>query len=64
MRHSAEQRRSFRDLLIVLALAIVLVLAVLLELDGFAAPIAVIASALLSTAGVFLAPRGSRPRTA
>ena len=52
----AEQQQSFRDLLIVLALAVVLVFTVLLfELGGFAAPIAVIASALLSTAGVFLA---------
>ncbi|MEO8255821.1 MAG: efflux RND transporter permease subunit [Acidobacteriota bacterium] len=52
----AEQQRSFHDLLIVLALAIGLVFTVLLfEFGGFAAPIAVIASALLSTAGVFLA---------
>jgi multidrug efflux pump subunit AcrB len=52
----AEQQQSFRDLLIVLALAVVLVFTVLLfEFGGFAAPIAVIASALLSTAGVFLA---------
>jgi len=52
----AEQQRSFRDLLIVLALAVVLVFTVLLfEFGGFAAPIAVIASALLSTSGVFLA---------
>ena len=43
-------------MLIVLALAVVLVFTVLLfEFGGFAAPIAVIASALLSTAGVFLA---------
>jgi CzcA family heavy metal efflux pump len=52
----AEQQQSFHDLLIVLALAVVLVFTVLLfEFGGFAAPIAVIASALLSTAGVFLA---------
>src|SRR5207237_3701687 len=52
----AEQQRSFHDLLIVLVLAILLVFTVLLfEFGGFAAPIAVIASALLSTVGVFLA---------
>jgi multidrug efflux pump subunit AcrB len=52
----AEQQQSFHDLLIVLALAVGLVFTVLLfEFGGFAAPIAVIASALLSTAGVFLA---------
>jgi multidrug efflux pump subunit AcrB len=52
----AEQQQSFHDLLIVLALAVVLVFTVLLfEFGGFAAPLAVIASALLSTAGVFLA---------
>jgi multidrug efflux pump subunit AcrB len=52
----AEQQQSFHDLLIVLALAVLLVFTVLLfEFGGFAAPIAVIASALLSTTGVFLA---------
>jgi multidrug efflux pump subunit AcrB len=52
----AEQQQSFHDLLIVLVLAVVLVFTVLLfEFGGFAAPVAVIASALLSTAGVFLA---------
>jgi CzcA family heavy metal efflux pump len=51
-----EQQRSFKDLLIVLVLAIVLVFTVLLfEFGNFAAPTAVIASALLSTIGVFLA---------
>jgi multidrug efflux pump subunit AcrB len=51
-----EQQRSFKDLLIVLVLAIVLVFTVLLfEFGNFAAPTAVIASALLSTVGVFLA---------
>jgi CzcA family heavy metal efflux pump len=51
-----EQQRSFRDLLLVLVLAVLLVFTVLLfEFGGFAAPIAVIASALLSTVGVFLA---------
>ena len=51
-----EQQRSFRDLMIVLVLAVLLVFTVLLfEFGGFAAPIAVIASALLSTVGVFLA---------
>jgi len=52
----AEQQKSFRDLLSVLLLAIVLVFTVLLfEFRTFAAPTAIIASALLSTAGVFLA---------
>jgi multidrug efflux pump subunit AcrB len=51
-----EQQKSFHDLLEVLVLAIVLVFTVLLfEFRNFAAPIAIIASALLSTAGVFLA---------
>lgn len=52
----AEQQRSFHDLLLVLGLAVVLVFIVLLfEFGGFAAPVAILASALLSTAGVFLA---------
>jgi CzcA family heavy metal efflux pump len=51
-----EQQRSFHDLVIVLVLAVLLVFTVLLfEFRGFAAPIAVVASALLSTVGVFLA---------
>jgi multidrug efflux pump subunit AcrB len=51
-----EQQRSFHDLLIVLAAAIVLVFTVLLfEFGGFAAPAAILASALLSTSGVFIA---------
>ena len=51
-----EQRKSFRDLRFVLALAIVLVFMVLLfEFGEFGAPIAVLSSALLSTCGVFLA---------
>lgn len=51
-----EQQKSFKDLSFVLALAIVLVFTVLLfEFGNFAAPIAVISSALLSTCGVFLA---------
>ncbi len=52
----AEQQKSFHDLLTVLALAIVLVFIVLLlEFRTFAAPIAIVSSALLSTSGVFLA---------
>jgi multidrug efflux pump subunit AcrB len=52
----AEQQKSFRDLLVVLALAVVLVFTVLLfEFRTFAAPTAILASALLSTSGVFLA---------
>lgn len=51
-----EQQRSFHDLLLVLLLAIVLVFVVLLfEFRSFAAPTAILASALLSTSGVFLA---------
>jgi multidrug efflux pump subunit AcrB len=50
------QQQSFRDLVMVLLLAIVLVFTVLLfEFRTFAAPIAILASALLSTAGVFVA---------
>jgi multidrug efflux pump subunit AcrB len=52
----AEQQKSFHDLLVVLVLAVILVFTVLLfEFRTFAAPIAIIASALLSTLGVFLA---------
>jgi CzcA family heavy metal efflux pump len=52
----AEQQKSFHDLVFVLALAVVLVFLVLLfEFGDFAAPIAVLSSALLSTSGVFLA---------
>ena len=52
----AEQQKSFKDLLLVLALAVVLVFTVLLfEFRTFAAPTAILASALLSTSGVFLA---------
>jgi len=51
-----EQQKSFRDLVLVLILAIVLVFTVLLfEFGGFSEPIAILASALLSTSGVFLA---------
>jgi multidrug efflux pump subunit AcrB len=51
-----EQQRSFRDLVMVLVLAIVLVFCVLLfEFGTFAAPIAILSSALLSTSGVIFA---------
>ncbi len=51
-----EQQKSFRDLVFVLVLAIVLVFCVLLfEFGTFAAPLAILASALLSTSGVFIA---------
>ena len=51
-----EQQNSFHDLVLVLILAIVLVFITLLfEFRTFAAPIAILASALLSTAGVFIA---------
>ena len=51
-----EQQKSFRDLVFVLVLAILLVFIVLLfEFRTFAAPLAILASALLSTCGVFIA---------
>jgi len=52
----AEQQKSFHDLVVVLALAVILVFTVLLlEFRAFAAPTAILASALLSTSGVFFA---------
>ncbi|HEV3511378.1 MAG TPA: efflux RND transporter permease subunit [Candidatus Sulfotelmatobacter sp.] len=52
----AEQQRSFHDLVIVLILAILLLFIVLLfEFGAFAAPVAILSSALLSTSGVFIA---------
>jgi CzcA family heavy metal efflux pump len=51
-----EQQKSFHDLLIVLLLALVLLFAVLLlEFRTFSAPLAILASALLSSFGGFLA---------
>jgi CzcA family heavy metal efflux pump len=51
-----EEQKSFRDLIFVFILAIVLVFIVLLfEFGTFAAPVAILASALLSTSGVFMA---------
>lgn len=50
------QQRSFRDLLLVLFLALMLVFLVLLfEFRNFSAPVAILSSALLSTSGVFFA---------
>jgi multidrug efflux pump subunit AcrB len=50
------QQKSFRDLIFVLILAVVLVFIVLLfEFRTFAAPLAILSSALLSTCGVFVA---------
>ncbi|MFZ3216016.1 MAG: efflux RND transporter permease subunit [Candidatus Acidiferrales bacterium] len=50
------QQSSFRDLSMVLALAIVFVFLVLLfEFHNFSAPISILISAVLSTAGVFVA---------
>jgi multidrug efflux pump subunit AcrB len=50
------QQQSFKDLTLVLALAIVFVFLVLLfEFRNFSAPISILVSALLSTAGVFVA---------
>jgi multidrug efflux pump subunit AcrB len=52
----AEQQKSFHDLLLVLILAIVLVFLVLLfEFRTLAAPLSILASAVLSTSGVFVA---------
>ena len=51
-----QQQKSFRDLVLVLILAVLLVFIVLLfEFRSFAAPVAILASALLSTSGVFIA---------
>lgn len=51
-----EQQQSFHDLVIVLILAVLLLFIVLLfEFGTFAAPIAILSSALLSTSGVFIA---------
>ena len=51
-----QQQKSFRDLVFVLVLAILLVfIALLFEFRAFAAPVAILASALLSTSGVFIA---------
>ncbi len=52
----AEQQRSFHDLVVVLVMAVLLLFIVLLfEFGTFAAPIAILSSALLSTSGVFIA---------
>ena len=52
----AEQQKSFHDLAVVLVLAVLLVFIVLLfEFGTFSAPAAILASALLSTSGVFFA---------
>ena len=52
----AEQQKSFKDLLVVLVLALVLLFTVLLfEFRTFAAPSAILASAVLSTFGGLLA---------
>jgi multidrug efflux pump subunit AcrB len=51
-----EQQKSFRDLSTVLILAVVLIFLILLfEFRSFAPPVAILASAILSTSGVFLA---------
>jgi multidrug efflux pump subunit AcrB len=52
----AQQQKDFHDMAMVLVLAIVLVFIVLLfEFRNFSAPVAILSSALLSIAGVFLA---------
>ncbi|HKD45466.1 MAG TPA: efflux RND transporter permease subunit [Candidatus Angelobacter sp.] len=52
----AQQQKDFRDMAVVLVLAIVLVFSVLLfEFRSFSAPIAILSSAVLSISGVFLA---------
>ncbi|HSM85360.1 MAG TPA: efflux RND transporter permease subunit [Candidatus Limnocylindrales bacterium] len=51
-----QQQKDYRDLAIILALAVVLVFTVLLfEFRSFSAPVAILSSALLSSAGVFMA---------
>jgi CzcA family heavy metal efflux pump len=51
-----EQQKSFRDLVVVLVLAVVLIFLVLLfEFRSFTAPMAILSSAVLSTSGVFFA---------
>ena len=51
-----EQQQSFHDLVLVLILAVLLLFTVLLfEFGSFAAPVAILSSALLSTSGVFIA---------
>ena len=51
-----EQQKSFRDLVVVLLLAVVLIFLVLLfEFRSFAPPVAILSSAVFSTSGVFLA---------
>jgi multidrug efflux pump subunit AcrB len=51
-----EQQRSFHDLVLVLVFAVLLLFMVLLfEFGTFAAPAAILSSALLSTSGVFIA---------
>jgi CzcA family heavy metal efflux pump len=52
----AQQQKDFRDMAMVLLLAIVLVFTVLLfEFRNFSAPVAILSSALLSISGVFMA---------
>ena len=53
-----QQQKDYRDLAIILILAVILVFTVLLfEFRSFSAPVAILTSALLSTSGVFLALR-------
>ncbi len=56
-----EQQKSFHDLVLVLAMAVLLVFVVLLfEFRTFAAPVAILSSALLSTSGVLFALLATR----
>jgi CzcA family heavy metal efflux pump len=51
-----EQQKSFRDLILVLVFAVVLIFLVLLfEFRSYSAPLAILSSAILSTSGVFFA---------
>jgi CzcA family heavy metal efflux pump len=51
-----EQQKSFRDLIVVLIFAVVLIFLVLLfEFRSYSAPLAILSSAILSTSGVFFA---------
>jgi len=57
----AQQQKDYRDLAVILILAVVLVFTVLLfEFRSFSAPVAILCSALLSSSGVFLALAISR----
>ena len=51
----AQQQQSFRDLLLVLLALVLIFLVLLFEFRSFSSPVAILASAVLSTSGVFFA---------